>query len=312
MARDRTQDLAASADLLQAELPDRRFVDEQYLRWLYDENPNGPTYEASIDDELASRRDGHYALISQRYRNEHGTARFVFSLNAVTRSGGQRRGTFQQLGAQVYAEAAADGVECVIGVSNANSTPPVVRRMGWRLLGPLPVRVAPARRSAEHWRSAWASDIVGTDEFDSVATTLDQQPARCWTNRWSAESLRWRLRAPNSSRYAVHLGDDAVAVTTLDHAGPVPVAVILKVLPRRRPGVAAIDGRGVVAAACRFHRSPMALHAGWNRWVAMPGIQVPIRARPVPLNLIVRSLVDRIDQDQFALDTFEFLDMDAY
>ena len=51
---------------------------------------------------------------------------------------------------------------------------------------------------------------------------------------------------------------------------------------------------------------------GWNRWVRVRGLAPPRRLLPAPLNLIVRSLDDGIDQDSFVLDTYEFLDMDAY
>jgi hypothetical protein len=34
-------DLQANTDLLDHELPNPRFVDESYLRWLYEENPHG-------------------------------------------------------------------------------------------------------------------------------------------------------------------------------------------------------------------------------------------------------------------------------
>jgi len=41
-------------------------------------------------------------------------------------------------------------------------------------------------------------------------------------------------------------------------------------------------------------------------------VQPPRRLQPSPLHLIERSLSPAIDQTTFAVDTFEFLDMDAY
>jgi hypothetical protein len=46
--------------------------------------------------------------------------------------------------------------------------------------------------------------------------------------------------------------------------------------------------------------------------VTVRGIAPPRRLLPAPLNLIVKSLDDAIPQDDFVLDTYEFLDMDAY
>lgn len=313
----RSADLVASTRLLGAELPDPRFVDQSYLRWLYDENPLGPAYEANDDDgDVATRgpdaRQAHYALIPQVYRDAGGARPFVFSLNAVTRSTTQRRGSFQRLGAQVYAAAAAAGVDVVVGVSNANSTPPVVRRMGWRLAGPLPVSVALARRRPADWWSAWVSPEVLADErFVAAVEHGDKRPARAFTNVWSPDSLRWRLQPPNAKRYAIHVGPEALAVSTVDHAGPVALAVLLKVLPLG-PWSRLVDGRPLVGAVCSFHGTPALVYAGWNRWLDLPGRRLPTRFRPVPLNLIVRSLDPALPQERIAFDTFEFLDMDAY
>ena len=68
----------------------------------------------------------------------------------------------------------------------------------------------------------------------------------------------------------------------------------------------------MIGAACRFHRAPYAVYAGFNAHVRVRGIQPPRRLQPSPLNLILRSLSDDVDQETLALDTFEFLDMDAY
>ena len=68
----------------------------------------------------------------------------------------------------------------------------------------------------------------------------------------------------------------------------------------------------VIAAACRFHRAPYAVYAGFNARVHVRGIQPPRKLQPSPLHLILRSLSPAIDQDALTLETFEFLDMDAY
>ena len=58
--------------------------------------------------------------------------------------------------------------------------------------------------------------------------------------------------------------------------------------------------------------APYAVYAGFNRRVRVRGIQPPRRLQPSPLHLILRSLSPAVDQDALAVDTFEFLDMDAY
>jgi hypothetical protein len=306
-----TDELRRDTELLDAELPDPRFRDESYLRWLYHENPHGEAFRDSVDEE--GRRVAHYALVPQTYRNASARAPFVFSLNAVTRSGTQRKGHFTTIARGLYEEAAGAGVRMVVGVSNENSTPPVVEKLGWRLYCPLPVRVLPRPgRAPDGWRS---TDVDGrylaSAAFAEDTAGLDRHPVTNWTNDYSTDHLRWRLASPNGPGFTLHVGPDLVAVSTRSQAGPVPMAVLLKVLPRA--GTSGVrSATAAVAEACRHHRALGCVYAGWNRWVRVRGLKPPRRLLPSPLNLIVKSLGPSIDQDAFVLDTFEFLDMDAY
>lgn len=302
--------LGRNTELLNAELPDPRFRDDSYLRWLYHENPHGQAYTAHADDD--GLRVAHYALIPQEYRDESGSSPFTFSLNAVTRSGIQRKGYFTTLSRQLFAEAADAGVRVVVGVSNENSTPPVVEKLDWRLYCPLPVVVSPRplRRPAG-WRSVDVTpEYLASDAFGDDVDGLDHPPLRGWTNRYTVEHLRWRLASPNGPGFTLHVGPDLVAVSTKSNAGPVPMAVLCKLLPRT--AAAGQSGREAVAVACRHHGAPACVYAGWNSRVRVRGVTPPRRMLPAPLNLIVKSLDPAIDQDTLVLDSYEFLDMDAY
>lgn len=305
------EELRRDTELLDAELPDPRFRDESYLRWLYHGNPHGEGITESVDDDGV--RVAHYGLVPQEYRNAHGPAPFVFSLNAVTRSGIQRKGYFTSISRRLFERATAQGIRMVVGVSNENSTPPVVEKLGWRLYCPLPVRVVPRPlRRPDGWRSVDVdADYLASDTFDADTAGLDDHPAAGWTNRYTTEHLRWRLASPNGPGFTVHVGPDLVAISTVSHLGPVPMAVLVKLLPRHGDG-RRLAVSAAVAAVCRHHRGPACVYAGWNRWVPVRGLRPPRRLLPAPLNLIVKSLDPDIDQDRFVLDTYEFLDMDAY
>lgn len=132
-------------------------------------------------------------------------------------------------------------------------------------------------------------------------------PARGEARRWTAETLRWRLHRP-AARYALHRGDDVLAVSCQERRSGVPIAVVLKVFGSQR--LTASGGRALMRAVCRFHRTPVALHAGVNDLVAFPGITLPKRLRQSPLNLIYRSLDE--ESRAPAIARFEFLDFDAY
>jgi hypothetical protein len=304
---DRALDNQRNTGLLAAELPDARYDDEAYLHWLYDENPYGPAIQRGVDEDGV--RVAHYALIPQRYRGPDGVVPAAFSLHAVTRSGTQRKGYFQQLGGEIYEEAAATGWLFSSGVCNDKSIGAVTKYMGWKTPGPLPVRLCVPTHTGRGVESLRVdAALLESERFEELTAGLDDFPVQQWTNSYTTEYLRWRLACP-STRFALHGTDDLVAVTTTDTRFGVRAAVILKLLPRTEQ---AVRTERVVAAACRFHRAPYAVYAGFNARVRVRGIQPPRTLQPSPLHLILRSLSPTIDQDALALDTFEFLDMDAY
>ncbi len=144
-----------------------------------------------------------------------------------------------------------------------------------------------------------------------MAESLAAAPAASWTNAWPADVLRWRLAAPNCGPFTVHVSPTLVAISTRAQLQGVPLAVLLKLGVRDgQPGP--ISGAPVITAACRYHRAPLAIYAGFNRHVRVRGVRPPRRLQPSPLNLIYRSLSTEAPKESFRLDTFEFLDMDAY
>ncbi len=311
--------LVEATDLLNIELPDRRWRDESHLQWLY--GPNANPYGPGIYGfrRAGERLDAHYGLIPQSYRTPDGPMPMMFSLNAVTRNVAQRLGHFWSIAEEVYARALDEyGAQGIIGVSNDNSTPPVVKRLGWRLMGPLPVKVVRPLASVpgvvHHLADA---EFLTSLEFEAMVEGLDQPVEWGWRNRPTPEYLQWRLSSPNTEPFHLHVSDDLVAVSVPSHLGPAPVAVIVKLMPRRpvsspRAQSSPIDAMGLIGSICRHHRAPFAVYAGFNDRVRVRGVQPPRRVQPAPLNLIYRPLTDRAHKLTFRLETFEFLDMDAY
>ena len=307
--------LDAATALLERELPDPRFVDSAYLRWAYRDNPLGRAVEryqqVPVDADL--RLAAHYVNMPRRYRGPGGERTDgMWSCNAVVHGDHQRARHFTRIGLEIYDEAAADGRSFVVGVTNEKSTGAVVKYMGWRLVGPLPVRVVSpagrARRSIEHIEvdDHW----LDSASFDDLAATIDRQRVDGWVTDYTPDVLRWRLACPHTE-YRVHVADDLALVTTRTLLGPVPACVVLKVFPLNTC-TAELDATPAVRAALRHHRSAFAVYAGFNGSVRVRGVPPPRRLQPSPLNLIVRHLDPAVDQDAVRLDTFEFLDMDAY
>ncbi len=273
--------------------------------------PTAPPSRAAADEDGV--RVAHYALVPQTYRNAAGPAPFLFSLNAVTRSGTQRKGYWSELGLQNFAAATAQGRQMVIGVPNEKSTPGAVKYLDYRFLGPMPVKIAMPTGTGGGWEHHVVDGaFLDGPRFAELAADLDQHQAVHWTNSYAPDRLRWRLARPHGG-YVMHADDDLVVVSTRSAFGPVPMAVILKLFPAApAPWTRCSSARRAVAAVCRYHRAPAAVYAGFNALVRVRGIHPPHRLRPAPLNLVVHSFSDEVPQETFRLDTFEFLDLDAY
>ncbi|MDG2028844.1 MAG: hypothetical protein P8J50_17220 [Acidimicrobiales bacterium] len=309
------QILIDATALLDQELPDPRFVSTGYLHWAYRENPLGRAWERH---QLVPVGDGtklaaHYAIKPRRFRGPGGAASDgAWSLNAVVDRDHQRARHFSRIGVEIYDEASSRGRSFVVGVTNEKSTGAVIKYMGWRLIGPLPVKVVgPIGRGRRGMTHAEITPTwLDSPAFDELAATVDRHPVDGWVTDYTADVLRWRLACPETG-YFVHQSEDVVLITTRSSAGPLPACVVLKIFPTST-GHAAIDATRAIRAAMRFHRAAFAVYAGFNGSVRVRGIAPPRRLQPSPLNLIIRHLDPSIDQDAIVLDTFEFLDMDAY
>ncbi len=303
------------------------FAGDAYLSWLYQENPCGSAIVGNVDDDHG-RRVIHLGLVPQVWCGPDGSAKFLLALNAVhavhkyarqersatTRS--RRRVTLASLAAALYERAARDGYIGVFGVPNARSTHTFVRKQGFHLIRPLPVRACLPLPS---WRGRVESfdvhaGFLRSDAFEAIVAALDGLPVHRWAQHASAAWLRWRLSRP-LAHYALHLGKAGIAISTEEVRSGVRFAVILKLYPRTDTGWQGgkrIVANDLVFAACRHHRTVFAVYAGFNRHMTIWGVPVPRRYLPAPLNLSVLSLDPALDQVRFDVDTYEFLDGDQY
>ena len=301
-------------ELLNAELPDQRFVDDQYLDWLYNKNPYGQAITGFRRNDQGVL-DGHYALIPQRYSTVDGPIPFMFSLNAVSRSGAQKKGHFVSLTKELFGRARDAGFVGAIGVTNDNSTR-AVKRTDFRYLGPMPVIVRPA---VGRLRSTWShhrvdAELLDGDFLERMLVDAPLEAQRGMRNLWTPEYLRWRLASPHNRGYVIHISDDLFVVSNQHRVGPVPVAVILKVLLRRPTAKpqAMLDGHDAMLAAARFHNAPASLYGGFNIDVQVEGWHPPRSRLPSPMNLNYVPFTGAIPVTTFDVETYEFLDCDAY
>ncbi|MCB1005826.1 MAG: hypothetical protein R2699_07325 [Acidimicrobiales bacterium] len=304
-----TGDWGDVSNLLRHVMGDERFT-QRYLTWLYDECPDGDTVAVDIGDE---RPDivGHGAAVPVMLRNAERRERFVQIVNIAVAERGRGNNVFAT---QVLAHipyVLEQGAIGGFGVTNEASTVPgtSLDGLGASFLMQLPLKVCPPMGTGLGVVSYDCSpSFLASRAFARIAATVDHQPAGDWLRCWTTDALRWRLNRPDT-HYVLHVADEAVAVSTKSFVKGVPVAVIVKLLPRgTSPGP--ISGRSLVAAACRYHKAPSVFYAGYNAQVQLRGVSVPRERVPAPLNLLFLTLSD-LDQQAFRFDTFELLDFDA-
>jgi len=309
---DAASEYWATSQLLADHLNDRRFRSGEFLDWFYGANPRGKAIVEDIDDDHG-KRIGHYGVLPTTYRTPTGTTPFIFTSNVATDPGARRKGLFREMAERIYPRAAAIGAPGLAGTGNAQSTAVIVGRFGWRDLGSMPAVVSLPLVPPRGIRDIRVDPaFIESDELARLGSDLDWVPVRDWVQSWDAAFLRWRLANPDST-YVLHVGSDALAVSTRDH-GPlgVPFAVLAKVFPR--PGATLpLKGGRYVTAACRAHRATVCVYGGWNAYVRVRGVPIPQRLRPSPLVVVFKSFdEERAPTPEFRLDTWEFLDGDVY
>jgi hypothetical protein len=203
------------------------------------------------------------------------------------------------------------GIDMMVGMPNAASTPGYTGRLRFRLVRPLPVVLCPplwpATQVVESNPATKA--YLESRELAELSASLDLSPGRGLSHRWTPSLLKWRLGSP-ASEYTVHAGPEAVIVTSIERRAGIPIVVVVKTFRRR--SAAPVGANGVIAAACRHHRAPIALYAGFSAVTRVVGAPLPARLKPAPLNLCVRRYDDRNDEPDPRLETFELFDFDAF
>jgi GNAT superfamily N-acetyltransferase len=294
------------------------------VAWYYDANPRGAASVGRVEEDGV--RLGNYALVPLRLERRDGSGVTLgVGVDLAVHPDARGKGTFRTTVEDSYVRGTADGLDGILGVANANSAPRMVATLGWRALPDLPVRLLapvssrPTRpRSGTHRTRITVTPVtaalLASEHLANAAPGGFRAPEGTgYSPAWRAEDLRWRLAKPRA-RYWLHESDDLLAVSTVTHLRGLRFAVLLKVLvrPDRRAAPVPVPGGPLVRSLVRTHRTPFAIHFGRNPQVALAGVPLPRRLLPSPLALVLHPFTDRFDPTTFRLDTFEFLDFDAY
>ena len=235
-------------------------VDRRYFDWKYRENPAGPArgnIARADNGDIAA----FYGMIPEICAFDGATRSVFQSCDTMTHSAHRRKGLFQRLALQTYADAERnDDRFFVYGYGGAASTPGFLK-MGWRIEQQLPYLARPAFLS-------WLGPSQAVRELDKPDAEFEllfkaSQPNHPSVLR-SSEYLGWRSANPQR-RYCFLAADRSFAMFARaakllflvdfweqDHASGRPVIQSLAWIARRE------NTKGILTLGTRssaFYRS---------------------------------------------------------
>lgn len=247
---------------------------EAYVDWQYAQNPEGAIvgFNARAGSSLAA----HYVTMPMSAVRDGRTVKGLLSLNTATHREHQGKGLFTQLAEKTFAHAAAQGFEFVVGVANQNSVHGFIKKLGFQQVGQLHA-------------------LLGVGRID-----LPTDASVGYRRAWTKNSLAWRLSHPGK-KYQKKA--TATGVQVWSSSG--------------YPGIGALLGtfaEGLIEGDASSHRTLSTLWIGTHPHVVRKGVfvDIPVKYRPAPLNLIYRDLTGKADKLRFDEVHFDCLDFDAY
>jgi GNAT superfamily N-acetyltransferase len=233
----------------------------EYIEWLYRDNPNGQAigYNAFCDDEMAA----HYVVIPFQVEFENQIKMSALALNTAVDERHRGQGLFRKLAEMAHQRASENGVDHIVAIANANSTPTFLRHLGFHLVTPLDVRMClmPPRPSG---------------------ATIDWQ----WRRTWSAEDLAWRLRNPSGHYWRSTCTVDFTCIIGTTKYPAIHAVLKVESDPSlRRQTESQLPASATWRPVLWFGKCP--------ELEFQTAIGVPMRFRPSPFNFIFHDLTSR-------------------
>lgn len=267
--------IKAITALLQAAFPGAHHFTEAVVRWQYRENPEGAVigFNAWHGSELA----GHYVALPMAATVEGRVEKGLLSLNTATHPAHQGKGLFTKLARATYEHAAQAGYGFVVGVANANSTHGFTKKLGFELVSPLRA-------------------MIGIGALPQRRQDAEVQFAHTWNDA----SMAWRLRHP---AYPYSIRQQNGRTLILSGRRQLGARYVLSVRDEPMPA------NGLAKEASGVLRKVwIGLDPGMN-WAGKAFINIPMRFRPSPLNLIFKDLTGKgrtLDAARVRFDTMDF------
>jgi hypothetical protein len=287
-----------------------KFGNSRYLKWLYNESPQGNT--VAMDLCTGEGIVAHYGIVIQKFHTRERTRLFGLVVNIAVSRELRGQDLLKSLAIKTCEIARTkEGISATIGLPNDFSLKAWKKLLPNRVVIQIPAIggfVLPGKRDVASYRVT--RKFLRGSAFSEIVSGLDFGPGQQWSQAWSLEVLKWRLGSPVSD-YHIHVHDSGVMITTVDRYKGIPTVVILKLFPRR--DVKTIDTGSLIIHACFTHKTPFYLYAGLNDRAPVKGFRIPRFLLPSPLFFLYRNLeTGNPSYKEFILSSYEFLDYDAY
>ena len=244
------------------------------LVWQYIKNPEGFAigYDAFYEGQLVA----HYACIPTTIMGASGSMKALLSLNTATSPQHYGKGLFTKLALETFYIAKQMGYSCIYGVANKNSTPGLVRKLGFDLVAPLEVLIGIGPIPPQIPNSSF--------KFQRV---------------WNQASLNWRCSNPANQIRALQNANTSLYYADTDY-----------------PFISAYDVRlghnfsNHLLISNKF--KPKLVLGLFPQGVPSTFFRIPNFLKPSPLNFIFKSLDPSVKTPDRQGIHFTFLDFDAY
>jgi ribosomal protein S18 acetylase RimI-like enzyme len=243
--------------LLRRVWPKNRRFNIRFIEWLYRDNPNGEAigYNAFSEDDVAA----HYVVVPFEVEIEGEPRKSALALNAGVDERHRGQSLFRKLAEMAHQRAQQIGVDHIVAIANANSTPGFLRYLGFQLVTPLDVRMCLTLPRPSGAHSEWQ-----------------------WRRKWRSDDLSWRLHNPGGNYWLSAADDFSCILGRTKYPG---VRAVLKVEsdPLLRQQIGEQLPQGVTwPPVLWFGKNPELKFAG--------AIDVPKSLRPSPFNLVFYDL----------------------
>ena len=270
--------------LFQSCFPTAGHFSEPYLRWLYQENPEGTI--VGTDALENGRVVAHYVCAPALIRTNQSAnpVKALLSLNTATLPSHQGRGLFTALANATYERAKIQQFAAVFGVANQNSVGGFSRKLGFQNVLGLEARLGVGSFPRMDWKEAKAK--------------------ACFERIWKTETIRWRARNPSNTLKQSQDHDGSIRVSGKTNFPLIDIRAHIY-------NNSLVVKTDQTSLSCRpFHLVLGSEPKGTARYrFSLP---IPDRLKPSPLRFIYRNLQDpseKLDPDSVL---FTFLDFDAY